>query len=122
MAKTSARAVARHKCFRPMGSQRYGGSQLCEFSGMSRAVGDAETGFEHPEEVRETTLSFRGASVASEPGIHNHDRDYGFRACAKWRIPAWRTKTPRFPGAFSRLANQPAFTRRLSRPSCRRPA
>ena len=21
-----------------------------------------------------------------EPGIHNHDRDYGFRACAKWRI------------------------------------
>jgi hypothetical protein len=24
---------------------------------------------------------------ASEPGIHNHHRDYGFRACAKWRIP-----------------------------------
>ncbi len=22
-----------------------------------------------------------------EPGIHNHDREYGFRACAKWRIP-----------------------------------
>jgi hypothetical protein len=21
-----------------------------------------------------------------EPGIHNHDREYGFRACAKWRI------------------------------------
>jgi hypothetical protein len=31
--------------------------------------------------------SFRGASEASEPGIHNHDRGYGFRACAKWRIP-----------------------------------
>jgi hypothetical protein len=22
-----------------------------------------------------------------EPGIHNHDREYGFRACAKRRIP-----------------------------------
>jgi len=22
-----------------------------------------------------------------EPGIHNNDREYGFRACAKWRIP-----------------------------------
>jgi hypothetical protein len=28
-----------------------------------------------------------GASETSEPGIHNHDREYGFRACAKWRIP-----------------------------------
>ena len=27
-------------------------------------------------------LSFRGASEASEPGIHNHHREYGFRACA----------------------------------------
>jgi len=26
--------------------------------------------------------SFRGASKASEPGIHNHGREYGFRACA----------------------------------------
>jgi hypothetical protein len=30
--------------------------------------------------------SFRGASVASEPGIHIHDREYGFRVGAKWRI------------------------------------
>jgi hypothetical protein len=22
-----------------------------------------------------------------EPGIHNHHRDYGFRARAKWRVP-----------------------------------
>jgi hypothetical protein len=22
-----------------------------------------------------------------EPGIHNHDREYGFQACAKGRIP-----------------------------------
>jgi hypothetical protein len=22
-----------------------------------------------------------------EPGIHNPCREYGFRACAKWRIP-----------------------------------
>jgi hypothetical protein len=32
-------------------------------------------------------LSFRGVSEASEPGIHHHDREYGFRACAKRRIP-----------------------------------
>jgi len=31
--------------------------------------------------------SFRGASETSEPGIHNHDGEYGFRACAKSRIP-----------------------------------
>jgi hypothetical protein len=31
--------------------------------------------------------SFRGVSEANEPGIHNHDREYGFRACAKRRIP-----------------------------------
>jgi hypothetical protein len=30
--------------------------------------------------------SFRGGSEMSEPGIHNHDREYGFPACAKWRI------------------------------------
>jgi hypothetical protein len=24
---------------------------------------------------------------ASEPGIHNHDWEYGFRVCAKRRIP-----------------------------------
>src|SRR5207247_6390964 len=35
----------------------------------------------------EKSSSFRGASKASEPGIHNHDREYGFRACAKRRIP-----------------------------------
>jgi hypothetical protein len=28
-----------------------------------------------------------GASRSDQPGIHNHDREYGFRACAKWRIP-----------------------------------
>src|SRR5712675_1336984 len=27
-----------------------------------------------------------GASRSDEPGIHNHDREYGFRACAKRRI------------------------------------
>jgi hypothetical protein len=29
--------------------------------------------------------SFRGARKR-EPGIHNHDGEYGFRACAKRRI------------------------------------
>jgi hypothetical protein len=32
-------------------------------------------------------MSFRGASEASEPGIHNHRREYGFRACAKEAHP-----------------------------------
>jgi hypothetical protein len=27
-----------------------------------------------------------GRATWREPGIHNHDRAYGFRACA-WRIP-----------------------------------
>src|SRR5438876_11030661 len=31
--------------------------------------------------------SFRGASKASEPGIHNHHREYGFRVCAKEAHP-----------------------------------
>ncbi len=26
--------------------------------------------------------SFRGVSETSEPGIHHHDRDFRFRACA----------------------------------------
>ena len=30
--------------------------------------------------------SFRGA-LLREPGIHNHDREYGFRACAKKAHP-----------------------------------
>jgi len=33
-----------------------------------------------------TLASFRGVSEASEPGMNNHDREYGFRACAKRRI------------------------------------
>jgi hypothetical protein len=32
-------------------------------------------------------MSFRGVSEANESGIHNHHREYGFRACAKRRIP-----------------------------------
>jgi hypothetical protein len=31
--------------------------------------------------------TFRVATDGSEPGIHNHDWGYGFRACAKRRIP-----------------------------------
>src|SRR5258708_13476151 len=31
--------------------------------------------------------SFRGASETSKRGIHNHDREYGFRACAKRAHP-----------------------------------
>jgi hypothetical protein len=36
---------------------------------------------------RQYNPSFRGASEASEPGIHIPCRGYGFRACAKGRIP-----------------------------------
>ena len=34
------------------------------------------------------TIHFRhsGAERSDEPGIHNHHREYGFRACAKRRI------------------------------------
>jgi hypothetical protein len=28
-----------------------------------------------------------GRASWREPGIHTPDRGYGFRACAKWRIP-----------------------------------
>jgi hypothetical protein len=28
-----------------------------------------------------------GATRSGEPGIHNHDREYGFRVCAYRRIP-----------------------------------
>jgi hypothetical protein len=31
-------------------------------------------------------LRHSGASRSDEPGIYNHDREYGFRACAKRRI------------------------------------
>jgi hypothetical protein len=34
-----------------------------------------------------TNLSVIPGRAEREPGIHNHDREYGFRACAKWRIP-----------------------------------
>jgi hypothetical protein len=37
--------------------------------------------------AKDSKVSFRGASKASEPGIHNRHREYGFRACAKRRIP-----------------------------------
>ena len=47
--------------------------------------------------VAHLPLSFRGAPLAQidevvcrvrrEPGIHNTDRGYGLRACAKRRIP-----------------------------------
>ena len=38
------------------------------------------------KQPRKNEPSFRGA-LLREPGIHNHDREYGFRACAKRRIP-----------------------------------
>jgi hypothetical protein len=37
----------------------------------------------------EISPSFRGA-LLREPGIHNHDREYGFRACAsKSAVADW---------------------------------
>jgi hypothetical protein len=37
--------------------------------------------------------SFRGDAPASSPGIHNHDREYGFRARA-WSLPSGRKAGP----------------------------
>src|ERR1700716_987679 len=37
------------------------------------------------QEVRCPILVIPGRATR-EPGIHIHDREYGFRACAKWRI------------------------------------
>jgi len=34
-----------------------------------------------------TIFCHSGAARSDEPGIHNHHREYGFRACATWRIP-----------------------------------
>ena len=34
-----------------------------------------------------TTLSVIPGRAKHEPGIHSHDREYGFRARAKWRVP-----------------------------------
>jgi hypothetical protein len=34
-----------------------------------------------------TSGSAQSAARRREPGIHNHHREYGFRACAKRRIP-----------------------------------
>jgi hypothetical protein len=48
---------------------------------MPQWVGEQENA------ISKNRLSFRGASETSEPGIYNHDREYGFRACAKRRIP-----------------------------------
>jgi len=31
-------------------------------------------------------MSFRGASKTTEPGIHNHDREYGLRQAAYPKI------------------------------------
>jgi hypothetical protein len=42
-----------------------------------------DSAFKEPIQLR-TVIPGR---AKREPGIHNHDRKYGFRACAKWRIP-----------------------------------
>ena len=45
-------------------------------------------------------LSFRSASVASEPGFHNHDREDGFRVRAN--SASIRAFTPVFDGLWTR--------------------
>jgi hypothetical protein len=37
--------------------------------------------------MTDTFCRHSGAARSGEPGIHNHHPDYGFRACAKRRIP-----------------------------------
>jgi hypothetical protein len=36
---------------------------------------------------RRTRVRAKRGPVGGEPGIHNHDREYGFRARAKGRVP-----------------------------------
>jgi hypothetical protein len=37
---------------------------------------------------------FVNFAPTSEPGIHNHDREYGFRACASGRLSPTRVAHP----------------------------
>ena len=52
----------------------------CEFTPLARG----RPGMSRRSDL--ILLSFRGRR-SREPGIYNHHRKYGFRACAKWRIP-----------------------------------
>jgi cytochrome c len=55
-----------------------------EIAEARRSVVDRHT--PRKRSTQYSRASFRGA-LLREPGIHNHRREYGFRACAKWRIP-----------------------------------
>ncbi len=64
--------------------------ELCAEPGeiFNRAAGVRPSPPRHCERSDEATkLSVIPGRAKREPGIHNHDRAYGFRACAKWRIP-----------------------------------
>jgi hypothetical protein len=60
------------------------------------------TGFTERERMGQAALPvIPGRATWREPGIHNHGQEYGFRACAKWRILrcaiAHRRMTTPFP-------------------------
>jgi len=63
--------------------ERKVGSGLCGAppSGAAPRPGHEEG---HEEKLPQRVIPGR---AKREPGIHNHDREYGFRACAKRRIP-----------------------------------
>jgi hypothetical protein len=45
-----------------------------------------QRGLDCPNQIEKSQQSVIPGRAKREPGIHNHDREYGFRACAKWRI------------------------------------
>ncbi len=53
--------------------------------------------------ARYGSASFRGASEANEPGIHNHDREYGFRARAFQARPGMTDALSPLPLAALRI-------------------
>ena len=64
--------------------------------GAHRRCRDAEpsiqvdqTNMQIPDSIFKQPIQLRTVipgRAQREPGIHNHDREYGFRASAKWRI------------------------------------
>jgi hypothetical protein len=69
-------------------------SFMGEFSGWKRQLAADGMAARTFNQIQERLLMgipnhqrHSGAMRSIEPGIHTHDRGYGFRACAKLRIP-----------------------------------
>src|ERR1700709_56838 len=58
----------------------------CHRQWIAEIIRDRDGGKVENLEAKQVCLVIPGRAER-EPGIHNHDREYGFRACAKRRIP-----------------------------------